>query len=72
MSDEELAQLFERGFRGAAAVAHCADGSGLGLPIARVLARRHGGDIQLARRADSGTTAILTLPLLGSTSREPA
>ena len=37
-------------------------GLGLGLPLARQLARRHGGDVALASREGAGTTATLDLP----------
>ncbi len=72
IAEEDIPQVFERGYRGPAAAAHCADGSGLGLPIARVLARRHGGDIRLVPRPDGGTAAIVTLPLLRTPIVEPA
>lgn len=40
-----------------------ADGSGLGLSLAREIARAHGGDLTLAGRADGpGAVACLTLP----------
>ena len=65
----ELDQVFERHFRGAAARRHRASGSGLGLPIARVLAQAHGGSLEMVSPADAngdagaGTRAVLRLPL---------
>ena len=37
-------------------------GVGLGLPIARDIARAHGGDLTLANRQEGGARVILTLP----------
>jgi two-component system OmpR family sensor kinase len=64
---DELAQVFERHFRGSAARRHRASGSGLGLPIARALALAHGGSLELLSPCNAagtgGTCAVLRLPL---------
>ena len=64
--EAELARVFERNFRGESARLYRADGSGLGLSIAKWLAKAHGGDIEIKSVPDLGTTAILRLPLLPS------
>ncbi|MEJ1970401.1 MAG: ATP-binding protein [Rhizomicrobium sp.] len=38
------------------------EGAGLGLPIARGLARKHGGDLAIESEPGAGTTVFLTLP----------
>ena len=67
----ELPQVFDRHFRGALARRHSPDGSGLGLSIARSLARAHGGQLELHSNAD-GTRAVLTLPRLAALPQDIA
>ena len=38
------------------------DGAGLGLALARWIAREHGGDVVLADSSATGTTFVITLP----------
>jgi signal transduction histidine kinase len=61
LSDDDLAAVFERFHRGAAGRSG-PNGTGLGLPIARELARRWGGDVTLDNRDGGGARAILQVP----------
>ena len=61
LSDEDLGAVFERFHRGAAGRAG-PNGTGLGLPIARELARRWGGEVTLANRDRGGARATVTIP----------
>ena len=56
----EEESVFERFHRGGAG--RSAPGTGLGLPIARELARRWGGEVTLRARDGGGTVAEVTLP----------
>ncbi|SAK86186.1 periplasmic sensor signal transduction histidine kinase [Caballeronia catudaia] len=59
LPDDIRERAFERFVRGSTST----DGTGLGLPIAREIARRHGGDVALAPGADGrGLTATVILP----------
>lgn len=64
---EEHDQLFERFHRGSAGRAG-APGTGLGLPIARELARTWGGEASIANRDGRGARASLTFPAKGDPS----
>jgi signal transduction histidine kinase len=57
---EDLPHLFERFYRGRSARG---DGLGLGLHIARLLARAHGGDVLAESRLGVGSTFSVKLPL---------
>ena len=72
IEEEELAKVFDRGYRAPNAQSFRSDGSGLGLPIARVLVRGHGGDITLRSIPGKGTVATVTLPLTSSLDEETA
>lgn len=57
--------IFERFFRGDAARTSSDGGAGLGLALARWVARAHGGDLQLVRSSPDGTTFAAVLPSQG-------
>jgi signal transduction histidine kinase len=61
LAPDELAAVFERFHRGQAGRGG-PSGTGLGLPIARELARRWGGDVTLTNRDDGGARARVTVP----------
>src|SRR5829696_1193998 len=61
LAREELDAVFERFHRGRAGRAG-PSGTGLGLAIARELARRWGGEVELANRPDGGAAARITVP----------
>ena len=63
LGEQEVPYIFDRHFRGAEAQRHHPAGSGLGLPIARVLAHAHGGRLELSSTTGGGTRARLALPL---------
>ena len=60
--EAELARVFEPFYRLEASRNRATGGTGLGLGIARNIARAHGGDLQLLNRTEGGLEARLTLP----------
>jgi signal transduction histidine kinase len=58
----DRARFFDRFYRGDAAHNRHIDGSGLGLSLAREIARAHGGDLVLAATALDVVALQLTLP----------
>jgi signal transduction histidine kinase len=61
LAPDEMAAVFERFHRGRAGRSG-PSGTGLGLPIARELARRWGGDVTLANRDGGGARARVSVP----------
>jgi len=61
LSDEELGRVFEPFYRAERARTLNGGGIGLGLAIARSIAREHGGDIRLVNAAN-GLIALVELP----------
>jgi heavy metal sensor kinase len=59
----DQARVFDRFYRADAARGREIEGSGLGLSLAREMARAHGGDLALAKSDEQGTAFELTLPL---------
>ena len=71
IAEDALEKAFEPFYRGEASRSRDTGGTGLGLGIARNIARAHGGDVVLRNRSGGGLEAILTLPRGGAES-EPA
>lgn len=69
IAEADQGKVFERFFRGDKARTRDIDGTGLGLSLAREIARAHGGELRLDRSDANGTTFTLTVPLAGSTTR---
>jgi signal transduction histidine kinase len=63
--EPELERVFEPFFRGEASRSRETGGTGLGLGIARNIARAHGGELVLRNRPGGGLEAILSLPRTG-------
>jgi signal transduction histidine kinase len=62
---ESQPHIFDRFYRGDEARTHAsrpAGGAGLGLALARWIARVHGGDVVLTRSSREGTVFTATLP----------
>jgi signal transduction histidine kinase len=62
ISPDDLPHVFDRFYRADPARSRDPGGTGLGLPIARWIARQHGGDVTLASMTGRGTTATVDLP----------
>ena len=61
---QELEIIFDRYYRSSNARRSGADGTGLGLPVAKSIVKAHGGQIAAASAENAGTTFTVTLPQL--------
>lgn len=59
---DELPQVFDRFMRGSRARAHRADGTGIGLSIARAIVEAHGGSMSIGPMQPRGTLVGIHLP----------
>ncbi|WP_326549818.1 HAMP domain-containing sensor histidine kinase [Micromonospora sp. NBC_01813] len=62
IATDDLPKLFDRFWRADTSRSRSTGGSGLGLPIARQLARAHGGDITITSEPGRGTHATVRIP----------
>lgn len=70
---EDQARVFEKFFRSSSPALAGVPGHGLGLPLAREIARLHGGEIHLESEPGRGTTFTLELPAeTGAREASPA
>ena len=63
IGSEEIEKVFEKFYRSKNPLAANVKGSGLGLPIAREVARLHGGDVIAESELGKGSTFTLILPV---------
>lgn len=59
---DELEKVFDRFYRAKDSRVSQITGTGLGLPIAREIVRRHGGDIEASSTLNQGSTFTVNLP----------
>ncbi|WP_353614692.1 two-component system sensor histidine kinase BaeS [Mangrovibacter phragmitis] len=69
VTDEQLAQLFERFYRAEGSRNRASGGSGLGLSICQNIVEAHGGKISAGHAAAGGISIDVTLPLENETQR---
>ena len=66
---EDRQRIFDRFEQGGDIMTEKPEGTGLGLPIARAIVSRQGGDISLDHQFDKGCRIIVTLPIGEDTDR---
>ncbi|MEI6969998.1 MAG: sensor histidine kinase [bacterium] len=60
---EDQCKVFDRFYRGDKSRGRVIEGSGLGLSLAREIARAHGGDVIIEQSDEHATRFVLSLPL---------
>jgi signal transduction histidine kinase len=63
LSPDEQAHLFDKFFRARRPATQSVEGTGLGLPITRVLVEMHGGELTVTSAPGEGSTFTFTLPV---------
>jgi len=63
IAEHELSALFDRFHRVYGAKSRTHEGTGIGLPLVRELARLHGGDVRVVSKPDYGSRFTVTIPL---------
>jgi len=63
ISAEELPKIFEKFFRSDDPRIREVSGTGLGLSLAREVARMHDGDITVDSTINEGSTFVMTIPI---------
>ena len=71
ISADQLKRVFEPFVRVRSDLTHMAEGTDLGLPISRGLARGMGGDLLAESEVEVVSTFDLTLPAAGSATSAP-
>lgn len=69
VAPEERERVFERFYRADRSRGRRVDGVGLGMSLAREIARAHNGDLALTESWEDRTTFTLTLPLVEASDR---
>ena len=63
ITEDDLAQVFQPGFRAAAAVASAEPGTGFGLNLVKRVIEQHGGKVSVTSQPGAGSTFTLRLPV---------
>ncbi len=69
IAPEEQELVFEKFYRAKDTRVHGVGGTGLGLPLAREVARLHGGDLTLRSELNKGSTFTLFMPIVTETAK---